>query len=78
MTTQVEKHTNNRLKNWYKNAKLDYNVIGFGTTKIEGDRIKIEYTENDISKTWSMVYYDEYAVESGLDYFFNVWSEQAE
>ena len=77
MTTQIENYTNNKLTNWYKNAKLDYNVIGSATTKIEGNEIKIDYTENNISKTWSMAFYPSYVLDSGLDYFFNVWMEEA-
>jgi len=77
MTTQIENYTNNKLNNWYKNAKLDYNVTGFGTTKIEGNEIKIDFTENGVSKTWSMAFYPEYATDNGLDYFFNVWAEEA-
>lgn len=77
MTTQIENFTNNKLTNWYKNAKIDFNVDGFATTKIEENEIKIDYTENGVSKTWSMVFYPEYAIENGLDYFFNVWMEEA-
>lgn len=77
MTTQIENYTNNKLNNWYKNAKLDFNVYGSGTTKIEKNEIKINYTENGVSKIWSMAFYPEYATENGLGYFFNVWAEQA-
>lgn len=77
MTTQVINHTNNKLNNWYKNAKLDYNVDGSANTEIVGDEIKINYTENGVSKVWSMVFYPEYVSENGLDYFFNIWMEQA-
>lgn len=77
MTTQIENYTNSKLNNWYKNAKLDFNVDGSGTTKIEKNEIKINYTENGVSKIWSMAFYPEYATENGLDYFFNVWAEQA-
>ena len=77
MTTQIENYTNSKLNNWYSNAKLDYNVIGFATTKIEGNEIKINYTENEVSKTWSMSFYPEYVIDNGLDYFFNVWAEEA-
>lgn len=69
--------TNDKLKNWYKNAKLDFNIDGFGTTKIEGNEIKIQYTEDGNTKTWSMAFYPEYVKENGLDYFFNVWMEDA-
>ena len=77
MTTQIENYTNSKLNNWYKNAKLDYNVDGSGTTKIENNEIKINFTENGVSKTWSMAFYPEYVTENGLDYFFNVWADEA-
>lgn len=77
MKTQIQNYTNNKLNNWYKNAKIDYNLTGFGTTKIMGNEIKIDFTENGVSKTWSMAFYPEYATDNGLDYFFNVWSEEA-
>lgn len=77
MTTKIENYTSIKLANWYKNAKLDYNVIGSATTKIKGNIINIDYTENGNTKTWSMAFYPEYTAENGLDYFFNVWSEEA-
>ena len=68
--------TNAKLNNWYTNAKLDYNVDGFATTSIDGDKITINYTENGVSKTWSMAFYIDYVLDNGLDYFFNVWAEE--
>lgn len=77
MNKQVEKHTDTRLSNWYKEVKKNYGVVGFATTKIEGNEITIKYTENKTEKTWSMAFYPEYVTENGLDYFFNVWTEEA-
>jgi hypothetical protein len=76
MNTQIENYTNNKLNNFYANAKLDYNLNGSATTKIEKNEIKIEYTENGISNTWVMYFYSEYVTQNGLDYFFNVWMEE--
>lgn len=76
MTTLIN-YTNNKLTNWYKNANIDYNVIGSGKAKIENGEFIINYIENGVEKVWSMCYYPEYAIESGLDYFYNVWMEQA-
>lgn len=75
MTTLLNA-TNERLNNWYKNARIDYNVIGSATADIENGKFIINYTENNVSKVWSMVFYPEY-LEFGNDYFFNVWMEQA-
>jgi len=76
MNKQVENHTNAKLNNWYKEVKTTYGVVGFATTKIEGNEITISYTENKVEKTWSMAFYPEYVTDNGLDYFFNVWAEQ--
>ncbi len=70
-------YTNAKLNNWYKNAKLDYNVDGFATTKIENGTITINYTENGVSKVWSMPFYIEYVMDNGLDYFYRVWQDEA-
>ena len=75
MTTLVN-YTNAKLNNWYSNAKLDYNVIGNGFLTIENNKATINFTENGVSKTWSMPFYPEY-VEFGIDYIFNVWMEEA-
>lgn len=75
MTTLIN-YTNSKLKNFYSNAKLDYNVIGSGSLTIENNTATINFTENGVSKTWSMPFYTEYA-EFGNDYIFNVWSEEA-
>lgn len=73
----IIKYTNERLVNWYKNAELDFNVIGEGFLTIENDKAIINYTENGVKKTWSMYFVEEY-ISIGLDYIFNVWSEEAE
>ena len=70
-------YTNERLANWYNNAKLDYNVTGSGVARIEENEFIIDYVENGISKTWKMCFYMEYLTELKIDYFFNVWSEEA-
>ena len=75
MTTLIN-HTNSKLNNWYSNAKLDYNVIGNASLTIENNIATINFTENNVSKTWSMPFYPEYS-EFGNDYIFNVWMEEA-
>ena len=69
-------YTNERLNNWYKNAKQDFNVVGSATCKIEGNGFIVNYTENGVSKTWSMAFYPEYVSENGLNYFFDCWSAE--
>jgi hypothetical protein len=69
--------TNAKLNNWYKNAKLDYNVDGSATARIENGSFIIDYVENGIAKTWSMCFYPEYVQELDADYFYNVWSSEA-
>lgn len=69
-------YTNERLINWYKNAKQDYNIVGNGVLRFDGDNAVIDYTENGVSKTWSMYFCEEY-ISNGIDWIFNVWMEQA-
>lgn len=76
MTTLIN-YTNERLNNWYYNAKLDYSVIGSGCLKIENNKAIINFTENGVEKVWSMFFVEEY-IENGLDYIFNVWMDEAQ
>jgi len=69
-------YTNERLNKWYSNAKLDYNLIGSGVSKIENDKFIIEYIENGISKVWSMYFELEYS-KNNISYFFDVWMDEA-
>lgn len=66
--------TNAKLDNWYKNAKIDYNVEGNGKSKIENEMFIIEYTENGVTKTWQTPFYP----ELDNDFYFNVWMEEAQ
>ena len=66
--------TNSKLENYYKNAKIDFNINGSAITTIEGGLITIECTEDGFTSFWSTAFYLEYA-ENNLDYFFNIWSE---
>ena len=77
MTNKVIRNTNEKLSNWYKNAKLDYGVEGSAEATIEGNIITINFTEGGVAKVWNMAYYPEYVEDNGLNYFFNVWAEQA-
>ena len=65
-------HTNTRLGVWYQNAKEDYGVIGKATARIENEKIIIDYTEDGVSKTWSMYLYE----NQNINYYFDVWSEE--
>lgn len=69
--------TNVKLANWYKNAKLDCNVSGSGTAKIEENKFIINYIENGVSKEWSTYFCDEYLRTQSKEYFYTVWMEQA-
>ena len=73
---KVVTYTNARLLNWYKNAKLDFNVEGSANAKFNEieKTIEIEYTENGINKK----YVERYWLDESIDYTFNVWSENAE
>jgi len=78
MTTQaIENHTNNKIANWYKNAKIDYNVIGEGKAEIKDNNIVVNYIENGVKKTWSTAFYMDYIKENGIDFFYNIWESEA-
>ena len=70
-------YTNNRIANWYYNAKLDYGVIGSGKVRFTEDTVIVDYIENGESKTWSMAFHPEYLKEQKIDYVFNCWMELA-
>jgi len=73
----LENYTNAKLNNWYKEVKKSYGITGFASTKIEGNKISITYNESGVEKTWSMAFYPEYVIDNGLNYFFDVWAEEA-
>lgn len=72
-------HTNVKLENWYKNAKLDYNVDGSGVASYNAEEKKVivEYTENGETNMWSMYYIPEYATTHNINWVFDCWSELA-
>jgi hypothetical protein len=74
-TDAMISYTNNRIANWYTNAKLDYGVIGKGTCKVEGNSFIVNYTENGEEKVWEMPFYPEYVTENKISYFFDCWME---
>ena len=69
--------TNNNIANWYDAAKEDFNVNGFGSASIQGDEFVVNYTENGVENKWSMYYHESYISENGLNWFYNVWCEEA-
>ena len=72
---KVVTYTNAKLYNWYKNAKLDFNIEGSAKAKFNEieKTIEIEYTENGITKK----HIEQYWLEESIDYTFNVWAENA-
>lgn len=70
-------YTNNKIAQWYYNAKKDYNVIGSGKVRFTEDSVIVDYIENGEQKTWSMAFYPEYLKEQKIDWVFNCWSELA-
>lgn len=74
----IVNYTDDKIITWYKNAKLDYGVVGAGKTHYNksNDSIVVEYTENGVCKTWEMAFYEEY-VENGIDWVYRCWQELA-
>lgn len=69
-------YTNQKIKNWYKNAKIDYDVNGHGKTSYSAEKkeISVAYVEDGEKKTWSMPFYPEY-LTNDINWVFNCWSE---
>ena len=81
MTTLIQtmiENTNSRILNWYENAKIDYGVIGSGSTHYnkKENKIVVEYIEDGEQKTWEMAFYPEY-LENGINWVFDCWAELA-
>lgn len=66
--------TNMKLIGWYKDAKIDFGVIGSATARIDGNKFVIDYIEDGVKKTWSMRFWTEERYD--FDYFYNVWMEE--
>ena len=78
-TTQLQalvNYTNQRLANWYLNAKEDYGVIGSANASYseEHEAIIITATENGQNLEDCKV---AYVLNEAKDYAFNVWLELA-
>ena len=73
----ITDYTNNKIANWYLNAKKEYGVIGSGQVRFTSDSVIVDYTENGEDKSWSMAFYPEYLKDHKIDYIFNCWSELA-
>lgn len=84
----IEKVINDRLLNWYKNVKLDYNVDGAGECKVLPDEIFpcgtpsykciIVYTENGVETTSFYVFCEEWRGDNPLaGWLFDIWAEDS-
>lgn len=71
-------NTNAQIVGWYKNAEIDYNVIGSGKAYYNksNNEVVVDYVENGVEKTWSMAFYEEY-LENGINWIYYCWSELA-
>ena len=76
MKTLID-YTNNRIAQWYYNAKKDFGVVGSGKVRFTEDSVIVDYIENGEEKTWSMAFYSEYLKNQKIDWVFNCWSELA-
>lgn len=73
-TQIVINFTNAKLKTWYKNAKIDFNVNGSANTSFDSNTNEyvIDYIENDVKAQFRLNIYDE-----KVDYLFNAWMQCA-
>lgn len=70
-------YTNERLKNWYKEVKSSYGVVGSGKCRFSEERIYIDFVEDGVEKTWSMYFHLSYLKTEKKDWVFNCWSSEA-
>lgn len=70
-------YTNEKISQFYFNAKKEFGIIGSGSLKFENEKAIIEYTENNEKKTWSMYWHESYLKTQKIDYIFNCWMELA-
>lgn len=73
----LAEYTNERLENWYKQVKEDYNVIGKGIAFYDKkeDVLTINYTENNETKEYKVYYASESVQATGIDAPFYQWCE---
>lgn len=71
--SEYVEYTNQRLKQWYVNAKEDYGVIGSGEARIEGETFIVDYIENGVKKTWSLTMFDN---RQAVRYYFDIWMSE--
>lgn len=71
-TEQVISYTNERLKNWYTEAK-EYGVNGGAIAFLNNDELVIDYSENGVNARFVLNHWE----NESIDYVFNVWSEDA-
>jgi hypothetical protein len=77
--SQIQKiidYTNSRLKSWYKDAFIDYQIKGTARASynVEHDSLQINYIENGQKASFETFYFKYEAI----DYAFNVWMEDAD
>ncbi|NML70062.1 hypothetical protein HHL23_09635 [Chryseobacterium sp. RP-3-3] len=70
---QVIAYTNERLNDWYKEAK-EYGIKGVAIAFMYNGQIVIDYVENGVTARFSLNHFEGEAI----GYVFNVWSEEAE
>jgi hypothetical protein len=70
----VIEHTNARLKNWYYNAKNDFNVIGEGHAIFnDNNEIEIHYTENGEKCLFKHYWHSDFKINT----IFDIWQTEA-
>ena len=61
-----------KITNWYRNAKLDYDVNGrFKNIKTCGEHLVIVWEEEGKEQELEIVYYNDYTLEQ----LYNIWME---
>lgn len=65
--------TQRRLNEWYKNAEIDYKILGGAIVFVQDNNIVIESVDNGIKNIFEMNIQELDGEEN--EYLFNVWME---
>lgn len=75
MYTAYIKYLKNAINNWYRNAKIDYNVNGrFISATVSGDTLSIVWEEDGQKLKVSYRWFTDFTPEQ----IYNIWMEEDE
>ena len=68
----LKDYLKHKITNWYRNAKLDYDVNGrFKNIKTCGEHLVVVWEEEGKEQELEILYYNDYTMEQ----LYNIWME---